>query len=116
MKNFPRARFLGCTLLGTTVGVAACTSLWPLAPKPGGEDAAIGEGGTADGQSPFDGTIMTENDPGEHTGSAGDNGVDAAGAPLPVFPYPSVSIAEGIGFGCHIDGQGNVWCWGNNTY
>ena len=33
-----------------------------------------------------------------------------------MHPYASPSVGAGVGFGCAIDGQGAVLCWGDNTY
>jgi alpha-tubulin suppressor-like RCC1 family protein len=80
-----------------------------------GEIDAYVEGGATfdgpivinDGAIPGDGTV-----PGD--GGSPEAG-DAAEASAPP-PFPSPTLAAGLGFGCHIDTKGAVWCWGDNQF
>jgi alpha-tubulin suppressor-like RCC1 family protein len=116
MKKTPRASrvVLGAAIV--LAGSAAALACWPLAPSGGdlSEDAAVAPVPDATNVTGEDGSTSASGDGGAEGGTTQD-GATLDGS-RPVLPHPSTTIAEGIGFACAIDGQGNVWCWGNNTF
>ncbi len=115
MPSFARTAVFGSVLLvGPACMLASC---WPLAPSGGTiEDAAISThtGSVLDGSAggAGDGDVSSDALASEG-GDAEAGGGDGA---VVIVPYPSVTIAAGKGFGCRIDGSGNVWCWGSSQF
>ncbi|MGO8995705.1 MAG: RCC1 domain-containing protein [Polyangiaceae bacterium] len=113
MKNVARASFLAFLPFAATVAILAC---WPLAPSGGSiDDAALGSGsggGIVDARTTTDAAVA---DSGAEDGASPDAS-DSGDATVPILPYPSVSIAEGIGFACNIVADGGVLCWGSNDF
>ncbi|MEZ5443676.1 MAG: hypothetical protein R3F15_19605 [Lysobacterales bacterium] len=46
----------------------------------------------------------------------GATGSQAAPAPVSGLPETILAVAAGFEHSCAIDGQGDIWCWGNNDY
>ena len=104
-------------VLALAAPVAVTQACWPVAP-PGGQLLDSGEEPDAylEGGATQDGPIGTNDGTTQGNGSSGDGGTgDAAEASAPP-PFPSPTLAAGLGFGCHIDTKGAVWCWGDNTF
>ena len=110
MKSFARAALYVFFVVAVPYGILAC---WATAPS----DAISDDAGISADAGPTSDVFSPTHDSSATTDA---NAVDSSDANIdtaaPVYPYASTLIAAGIGFGCHIDGSGNVWCCGNNEY
>ena len=112
MKNPARASIFCVLTLAGLFGTFAC---WTNAPSGGSlADADVppitGDASgiiVKEGGAPTDATLAEGGDA---------DGGEAGDAIAPVLPHASAVVAAGIGFGCRIDGQGNVFCWGDNSF
>jgi alpha-tubulin suppressor-like RCC1 family protein len=109
MKSLAHASVGAVAVCALLIGAPAC---WKLAPNSGTLPDGSADG-TTDGTA-YEGSII-ESSADHAAGDAGDAGDAAETGPV-MQPYASAVIAAGLDFGCTIDGQGSVLCWGDNTY
>jgi hypothetical protein len=109
MKRLAHASLGAVAVCALLVGAQAC---WKLAPDggtlpDGSADSTAGDATHVEASS-FEGAIETG------ASDAGDSGEAESGPAMQ--PYASAAIAAGQDFGCTINAQGQVLCWGDNTY
>jgi hypothetical protein len=119
----------------SAAGLAALAlpiSCWPLGPSGADFDASgadasdayvppIGDAGPSSGDATTktgEGGGATPEGGSSNPDASADGALDAAAAPDTYVPppFPTATLATGLGFGCRIDATGAIWCWGDNAY
>jgi hypothetical protein len=112
MHDLARASLLGSVVMAALLGAAAC---WKVAPDSAKD--TLFEGSVE--SSLIESILVTPDEGGDglsaDDGGASDGSSDGPAA-LVIAPTGSPLLATGVGFGCHVDPAGDVWCWGNDGF